>query len=296
MSPKLVFDFNKCILCKDAPADSWEHVIPESIGGRLELQCLCRACNNEMGAELVSKIKTDPMLRLALDALRADIPKVVDRALSGTRIVATNSDGETIEIKLRDGKGAVTTRRTTDGFVVDQANAKKVLGGLLRAAGASSEDVDDAFQWLQVGGDGGAIDIGYGLAVATKALKEHQPDLSGDFVDERLIANMAFCFAATAFGNEILHESFDGIRAWIRGRGLKPSSVEVSRAPGASYVPWHVLMMRVQDGVISVQLQIFGIIYQMDISGFSYDGPCPAYLEDVKDGKNDIEILNAAEG
>ena len=38
---KVKFDFDRCILCTENPADSWEHIIPDIIGGRLQARILC---------------------------------------------------------------------------------------------------------------------------------------------------------------------------------------------------------------------------------------------------------------
>ena len=54
---KVNFNFDNCILCLKNNADSYEHIIPRSIGGRLQVFMLCTKCNNSMGSELISKIK-----------------------------------------------------------------------------------------------------------------------------------------------------------------------------------------------------------------------------------------------
>ena len=54
---KIKFDFDKCILCAKNPADSWEYIIPEGIGGRLQIQLLCSSCNNDLGSKLIESCR-----------------------------------------------------------------------------------------------------------------------------------------------------------------------------------------------------------------------------------------------
>ncbi len=49
--------WDRCILCLDCRPDSWEHVLPKSIGGRFKAQMLCAKCNNVIAG---SKIESSP--------------------------------------------------------------------------------------------------------------------------------------------------------------------------------------------------------------------------------------------
>lgn len=52
----------KCIICKKIKEDgefNKEHIIPESIGGSLTIENVCKECNSKLGEEIDSKIVND---------------------------------------------------------------------------------------------------------------------------------------------------------------------------------------------------------------------------------------------
>lgn len=56
----------KCIICKKIKADNEfnkEHIIPESIGGSLTTENVCKDCNNRLGIEIDSKIADDFLIK-----------------------------------------------------------------------------------------------------------------------------------------------------------------------------------------------------------------------------------------
>ena len=76
---KIDTGFRKCIICLENAPDSWEHIIPQSIGGRLQANILCKKCNSELGNMLMSKVKSDPSIRLAIKALKDIIPELFEQ-------------------------------------------------------------------------------------------------------------------------------------------------------------------------------------------------------------------------
>lgn len=56
----------KCIICKKIKEDNEfnkEHIIPESIGGSLTIENVCKDCNNKLGIEIDSKIVDDFLIK-----------------------------------------------------------------------------------------------------------------------------------------------------------------------------------------------------------------------------------------
>ncbi len=62
--------FKKCSLCLKTVKLTSEHIIPKSIGGTLEAKIQCSACNSLLGTKLVSQIKKNPSIRLAIRNLK----------------------------------------------------------------------------------------------------------------------------------------------------------------------------------------------------------------------------------
>ena len=67
---RVEFDFAKCIICLERSPGSWEHVIPRSLGGRLQARILCKKCNSELGSQIISSLQSDPSIRFAFENLK----------------------------------------------------------------------------------------------------------------------------------------------------------------------------------------------------------------------------------
>ena len=65
-----------CSICKENGKLTYEHVIPSSIGGTLELQIQCKDCNSNLGSELVSQARKDPIIRSLADKLKDELPEL----------------------------------------------------------------------------------------------------------------------------------------------------------------------------------------------------------------------------
>ena len=101
---KIQFDFNKCIYCIENEADSWEHIIPDSIGGRLQAKMLCTDCNSKLGSTLISKVKTDPSIRLAVGHLESDIPELFEAIENNQLYVTKDNNNDVIRLKYKNSR------------------------------------------------------------------------------------------------------------------------------------------------------------------------------------------------
>jgi len=97
-------DFDKCIYCLKKSADSWERIIPDSIGGRLQVQLFCSNCNKIRGSVLISKIKVDSSIRLAVKNLKDVIPALFETMENRQIYTAKDNNGNYIKLKYRNGE------------------------------------------------------------------------------------------------------------------------------------------------------------------------------------------------
>lgn len=102
---RVAFDFDRCIVCLNKPANSWEHLIPKFLGGRLQLRVLCRDCNNSFGTKLVSALRSDPAIRTAIENLREEVPELYSRWQESSPYVGKAEDGTIVRV-ARKGSGA----------------------------------------------------------------------------------------------------------------------------------------------------------------------------------------------
>ena len=73
---------DRCILCLKQTALTNEHVIPESIGGRLTSNILCAHCNSTFGSKIEAAARSDPSIRIAVENLSGRIPEVMLQILN----------------------------------------------------------------------------------------------------------------------------------------------------------------------------------------------------------------------
>ena len=77
---------DRCILClngftEDEPQRrKREHVIPDSLGGVLVVDFLCKHCNNTLGTVVDSQLREETRLRFRLGVDPAQVPEVFKSA------------------------------------------------------------------------------------------------------------------------------------------------------------------------------------------------------------------------
>jgi hypothetical protein len=88
---KIPWTTERCIVCMRTPRADDErsqmtdaHVIPESVGGRLSADFLCKPCNDEMG-RAEAFLPRDITVRLQVDAIRGQLPPTSSTASSVAR-------------------------------------------------------------------------------------------------------------------------------------------------------------------------------------------------------------------
>lgn len=101
---RIKFDFDKCILCLKNSTDSLKHIIPTSISGRLIEQVLCSYCNNNSDSKLISKVKTDPSIRLVVKNLRYEIPELFEIIENHQIYVAKDKNKNLVKLKYKNKK------------------------------------------------------------------------------------------------------------------------------------------------------------------------------------------------
>ena len=61
----------KCIICdKEIIDKSIEHILPDSLGGILTIDKVCKKCNEEMGSTIDSKMLNDDLISIIRDKLK----------------------------------------------------------------------------------------------------------------------------------------------------------------------------------------------------------------------------------
>ena len=204
---KWPYEFEKCIFCKINPPGNWEHIIPESLGGRLQVKALCVSCNSTLGSELIGNLKDNVSIRLIIEDLKDELPKLYSRLMNKATFLAKSPDGSLARISRSNGNQKVLSSKGSDGSMThDTKNARKILESiLLKNHNASSDEIIKFNKMFDELKENTPLDISDGSTVINRTLSHVQPELDPKVkIDDRLLALIAFEFLALLIGNQIL--------------------------------------------------------------------------------------------
>jgi len=282
---KVDFNFHKCICCLENPTDSWEHIIPECIGGRLQLKMLCTSCNNDLGSKLVSKVKADPSIRLAVSNLKSEIPELFEAIEHDQEYVTKDKNNNLIKLKYKNSKLEIIAHKKEDGSIIeDTKKAVRNLKKQLQKEGFSEDEIADKIQLFQASEDDKVISLTKSMRVVKRSIESPFPYLKGPPLDEKFIALVGYEFLSLAIGNLITHRKLDFIRKFIK-EGEKSQHLNIEHLMTRCYEPHHTIYPEFLETEVIININLFGwMLYKIHLNLGSPKIPSPdlVYLEDLK--------------
>lgn len=281
---EIPYEFEQCIICLENPCGDWEHVIPEFIGGRLKGRMLCDSCNHAFGSLLVSKLKTDPSIRLAIEALKNKLPDLYNKmqrkatytgiADDSSKIRATNTKNG---IKILDGQGI-------DGsLILDTDNAQKALKKKLERFGISSEELEEWVQRFTQLKEDIAFPIPTGEIFVKRKTPSLNPELNIEKVSDRLLALIAFEFLSLIIGSLIYRPSFNAIRQFVQNNHETELITVKQFQGGGFYDTFNGIFVTPIENAIRVDIRFFRwVAYVVTFYGFEYKCFDSVYYEDLQ--------------
>lgn len=123
---RLKWPHMRCILCLSETALMDEHIIPGYLGGRLQVDFLCRPCNSTMGTR-EADWKEDPRIRLAAEYLGPVIPEIADSVADGQTYFVESEAGRVRGIVKGKSFRISATRGPDDSLIQPTPLARKTL-------------------------------------------------------------------------------------------------------------------------------------------------------------------------
>jgi|GEM_PF-3835829 len=254
--------FNKCTLCLSQDKLTYEHIIPESIGGFLEVDLQCAKCNNErIGSKLLPKAKKILPIRLAIRSLKHKLPELYNAIEEGQEYSAKSSDDSITTAFLK--KGVIISKAGKDekGVVtIDRKDTEKNLRGILEKEGFSASEIDKKLSTF----NGYKIDAPLRLSNAITVIKRKFISLfpkSEDVdMDNRIITLIAYNYLCITTGETIFDESFDVVRKFIL-EGTETEHLLIEQFPyNGPYKPYHKIYREILEDRTKVTIVLFGSI------------------------------------
>jgi len=282
---KVPTQLQKCIICCERPIDTWEHILPESVGGRLQARILCGTCNSEVGSEIEADIKSDASIRLAIEHLKRELPDLYGKMQNHQRFIGKDSQSRKVKMYCRKGKIRVRTETIDDGSLIqDTDKARGDLQRMLRKKGIGELEISRVLEQFDTLPEDQRVKLPYGLVVAKWSIGSAQPDLTAPLMDNRVPLLIAYEFLSLVLGPVIFSEKLNSIREAIQGKQW-PSFCSIDYLATRKYAPEHSLYMKAGKLEATIFVRLFGwLVYavHLKVRGFHHLGDIPVYVEDLK--------------
>jgi hypothetical protein len=255
-------NFKICSICLKEKELTFEHIIPKSLGGILESDIQCADCNNKMlGSKLVSKAKRTYTIRLAINSLKNNLPKLFNKIEEGQEYIAHKIDKTTSDAVLKDGKIKSKAEKGDDGSInVDRQDTEKKLIEILTKEGLSKEEIEnklDEFKNIEVDKPHKLTDS---ITVIKRKFISWFQKPSEPYIDERVIALIAYNYLCMVIGDIIIDSRMNFMREFILN-GTKTANLIIDQIPYTNkYAPYHKIFSEPGETEIKVTIVLFGPI------------------------------------
>jgi hypothetical protein len=282
---------DRCIICLLPKPFTREHIIPESLGGKLTSHFLCKDCNSRLGAEVDRTAKTDPAIRRAAMALSAVNPDLL-RAINDSQIFNTNQD---IQFKAKGDTLKVRPKRNADGSLI-QANedARKTLARIMEKAGKSKVFVESRLEAYDKAPSGVLIQLMPDLAVKKWKPSEIKLFPGGDPMHSTLLLKIAYELIALHLGDTIYDDDppLVMLRAALTDFREPYPFVELYTARQQRRDLFHGLVFEGNSPIARVQIRLFGTLaYRVNFPMLAVGGPRYGYHLDLATGDESLMDL-----
>lgn len=285
-----------CIFCFRTDLEttfSNEHIIPRSIGGRLELEQVCAECNNRLGHDVDVEILKLPETLQALNSLK--IPhnregilrsyyNITGEVADGQRNVRAKGSGfEPLPGRMPDG-----SILTPDERFAHDLRKRVHRDERLNIAGLTTQEIDEELKSLlalykdcEPGESIESPRLGLKLVrrqekvtIRIQARDQQHP--------EKLMAKIAYEFLFFLGGRELLinRQVAEPLFRAIQGENSNNPAFFLRLDPlSETYVPTHTIELHTDRGMTEVYINLFGrIVYRVTTTAL-----LPTFLRSISD-------------
>jgi len=284
------YDYKKCIVCLDRPPGDPEHIIPQMLGGRLAAYMLCDQCNHRFGSQLVSSLKTDISIRLAVEGVKDVVPDFASQFLERSEYIGTDIDHSSPRYSMKRGSLKLIPWKLPDGSItLDTDEALSALSKKLNRGGFDTETITKYISIFTEAGEDEPIKIPTGETFIKRLVGKVKPVYQSISVNNDFWLLVSLEFIALVIGNEIFRHSFDPVRDRLLGKSdTSPCKIDYLRA-GNEYSPVHMIRLMPNNKNLSVEVRLFRWIARIiHFDWIEYTGPHPIYIEDLEKKKSFI--------
>ena len=273
------------------------HVIPESLGGRLSLSCLCQGCNSLIGTRYEDKLPLVETYANEMERFAEIVPAFARQLRKPGRIYVARSEHGPLKVKRdrRDGAFRVVDTELESGRFKDSRLAAREIRQRLTRQNVDPAEIEDLL---------GRFEKGEAVQVGAETFVPHSGELQPIFASGVLLGpdeaylGIAYLWLACNAGPAIYAEKLHGVREALLGEiATRDGSWRVERfqttrggKPRQSE-PWHRLVMS-QKTPIAIDVTLFGRwFYRITFATVGWPGPRGGYRLNLETGKEEAVAL-----
>lgn len=280
---KFLTTFERCCICGEKKPLTFEHVIPESIGGTLECNIQCTECNSDLGSQLVAQLKNDPAIRLAILNLKNQVPHLYKSIEDNQPYISTDITGQKVIVIKTGRKHQIKAQKRKDGsFVFDSSKDRNHIRNLLAKFGFSHEEAQKFLTNLKSESTYVLIDPTKNPIAAEWKIQSYFPPLDVPEIDDRVVVLIAFNYICMLLGNLVFENGIEFIRRYI-GLGEKSDKIEIKSYSSLEYKPFHAIFSELDHNETRIAIILFGWLkYVVHFKFIVRNTPDIVFIEDLK--------------
>ena len=287
---------DRCILCLQHDSLTLEHIIPESLCGRLTSRFLCHGCNSTLGNRLEHAARSDPSVRIAGDRLASNIPELARRLAENQRYIGESQAGLSPGY-IRDGDFCIFSKKLSNGSIVQPTNeARNTVEKILKKEDYYHLPIQDALKKIDEAPENKKVEVAPGLEIVKWRIDRIQPDFNKSPLMNPLVPlKVAYEFIACHLGKAIYEDipSLADIRRALVSLDPDTGPFRVERLHAENYKPLHGICFEGNDPYASVQIRLFGwLAFRVNFLRFAVAGPRFVYTHCLDSGIEDIREIN----
>ena len=289
---KIKWEHLQCIVCLGQGPLTKEHVIPDSIGGILTSNFLCKGCNDRFGAGFEAKARLAPELRKAASGLDEPLSELKEKLEIGARYTSKFGEHKFEGVVRNDGN--IGTRELEDGsLIVPDADAAKIIKSIMKKKGVPISDINEALANWERAPAATAVDLGADLSVRKWQNHPANPIYTEPPLSPLVPLKVAYEFSALLVGSMIYRPEFQHIRDVLITQDNNLADGMVTYNWAGKPDAFHGIAFEGNQDIAQFQVRFFGLLaYTVRFPKIALEHPRIVYTHRLNTGEDEVRLTN----
>jgi hypothetical protein len=255
---------------------------------------VCKACNSRLGHQHEGKARQDPTVRLLIEQLTADLPKLSMQLREGQNYFTTGP-GPRARGSVKKGSLVIHGAKLQDGSLIQHTPlAEQTIRKLLAREGLSGTEIAEAVARFQAAPEDTRVSLSPNTEVVKWSISAFQPALDGPLMNPLVPVKSAYEYLALHVGSSIYEESepLEATRRALQTGSIRSDWIRVDRLHAPVAKPFHGLLFEGNRPHAQVQVRLFGkLAFRVHFHRLSVGGPRGMYTHDLATNVESVSAL-----